>query len=125
LILKGTSESLSPHSAAEVIGGRERYCHQEERCATECRRARATCVFAPLGAIADEGAHPFEVRCFGAWSDCRIAGALDTSVANRERTRRQLVKEGFEAILTRKYNPNSARTRIFDGAAAAILIALA
>ena len=58
------------------------------------------------------------------WSDRRIADALDTSVANIERTRRQLVEEGFEAVLTRKYNPNSARPRIFDGAAEAKLIAL-
>jgi Homeodomain-like domain len=59
------------------------------------------------------------------WSDSRIAEALDTSVANIERTRRQLVEEGFEAVLTRKYNPNSAPPRIFDGAAEAKLIALA
>ena len=59
------------------------------------------------------------------WSDSRIAEALDTSVATIERTRRQLVEEGFEAVLTRKYNPNSARPRIFDGAAEAKLIALA
>jgi hypothetical protein len=59
------------------------------------------------------------------WSDSRIAEALDTSVANVERTRRQLVEEGVEAVLTRKYNPNSARPRIFDGAAEAKLIALA
>ena len=59
------------------------------------------------------------------WSDSRIAQALDTSVANIERTRRQLVEEGFEAVLTRKYNPNSARPRIFDGVAEAKLIALA
>lgn len=59
------------------------------------------------------------------WSDGRIAEALDTSVANVERTRRQLVQEGFEAVLTRKYNANSARPRIFDGAAEAKLIALA
>jgi hypothetical protein len=58
------------------------------------------------------------------WSDSRIAAALDTSIANIERTRRQLVEEGFEAVLTRKYNPNSARPRIFDGAAEAKLIAL-
>ena len=58
------------------------------------------------------------------WSDSRIAEALDTSIANIERTRRQLVEEGFEAVLTRKYNPNSARLRIFDGAAEAKLIAL-
>ena len=59
------------------------------------------------------------------WSDSWIAEALDTSVATIERTRRHLVEEGFEAALTRKYNPNSARPRIFDGAAEAKLIALA
>jgi hypothetical protein len=59
------------------------------------------------------------------WSDGKIAEALDTSVANVERTRRQLVEEGFEAVLTRKYNPNSAPPRIFDGVAEAKLIALA
>jgi transposase len=58
------------------------------------------------------------------WSDHRIAEALDTSVSTIERTRRQLVEEGFEAVLNRKYNPNSARPRIFDGAAEAKLIAL-
>ena len=58
------------------------------------------------------------------WSDNRIAAALDTSIATIERTRRQLVEEGLEAVLARKYNPNSARPRIFDGAAEAKLIAL-
>ena len=58
------------------------------------------------------------------WSDSAIAGALDTSIANIARTRRQLVEEGFEAVLTRKYNPNSAPPRIFDGVAEAKLIAL-
>ena len=58
------------------------------------------------------------------WSDSAIAGALDTSIANIERTRRQLVEEGFEAVLRRKYNPNSAPPRIFDGVAEAKLIAL-
>jgi hypothetical protein len=33
------------------------------------------------------------------WSDSRIAEALDTSLANILRTRRQLVEEGFEAVL--------------------------
>jgi hypothetical protein len=46
------------------------------------------------------------------WSDSRIAAALDTSIATVERTRRQLVEEGFEAVLARKYNANSARRRI-------------
>ena len=58
------------------------------------------------------------------WSDSRIAEALNTSVANVCRTRQQLVEEGFDAVLTRKYNANSARRRIFDGAAEAKLIAL-
>jgi len=58
------------------------------------------------------------------WSDSAIAAALDTSIATIERTRRQLVEEGFEAVLTRKYNPKSSRPRIFDGAAEAKLIAL-
>ena len=59
------------------------------------------------------------------WSDSRIAEALDTSVATVERTRRQLIEEGFDAVLTRKSNPNSAPRRIFDGEAEAKLIALA
>ena len=59
------------------------------------------------------------------WSDVRIAEALETSVGTIERTRRQLVTEGFEATLTRKCNPNSARPRIFDGVTEAKLIALA
>ena len=59
------------------------------------------------------------------WSDSQIAAALDTSVATVARTRQQLVEEGFEAVLTRKHSPASARARIFDGAAEAKLIALA
>jgi len=59
------------------------------------------------------------------WSGSKLAAALDTSVANVERTRRQSVEEGFEAVLTRKYNPRSAPRRIFDGVAEAKLIALA
>ena len=53
------------------------------------------------------------------WSDSAIAAALDTSINNIGRTRRRLVEEGMAAALTRKYNPNSARPRIFDGAAEA------
>jgi len=59
------------------------------------------------------------------WSDSRIVRALDTSPATVARTRQRLVEEGFDAVLTRKHSPNSARTRIFDGAAEAKLIALA
>jgi hypothetical protein len=59
------------------------------------------------------------------WTDCQIAAALDTSVATVARVRQQLVEEGFDAVLTRKHSPASARLRIFDGAAEAKLIALA
>jgi hypothetical protein len=58
------------------------------------------------------------------WSDSAIATALDTSINNVGRVRRQLVEEGLDATLKRKYNPNSTRPRIFDGASEAKLIAL-
>jgi Homeodomain-like domain len=59
------------------------------------------------------------------WSDGRIVKGLNTSLSTVFRARRQLVEEGFDAVLTRKHSPNSARRRIFDGAAEAKLIALA
>src|SRR6202521_1803875 len=58
------------------------------------------------------------------WSDSRIVKALDVSPATIYRTRQRLVEECFEAVLARKHSPNSARPRIFDGAAEAKLIAL-
>ena len=60
-----------------------------------------------------------------AWSDGQIAEALDTSIDTIARTRQQLVEGGIDAALTRKHSPNSARKRIFDGAAEAKLIAFA
>ena len=60
-----------------------------------------------------------------AWSDGKIAEALDTSIDTIARTRQQLVEGGIDAALTRKHSPNSARPRIFDGATEAKLIALA
>jgi hypothetical protein len=59
------------------------------------------------------------------WTDSQIAAALDTSLNTVGNVRQQFVDEGFEATLVRKYNPNSTRPRIFDGAAEAKLIALA
>jgi transposase len=59
------------------------------------------------------------------WSDSQIAAALDISIGTVARTRQQLVEEGFEAVLTRKHSPASARKRIFDGAAEAKLVAVA
>jgi len=60
-----------------------------------------------------------------AWSDGRIAEALDTSIDTIARTRQHLVEGGIDAALSHKHSPNSARPRIFDGAAEAKLIALA
>jgi len=60
-----------------------------------------------------------------AWSDSRIAAALDTSIDTIACTRQRLVEGGLDAALTRKHSPNSARRRIFDGAAEAKLMALA
>ena len=59
------------------------------------------------------------------WSDSQIAAALDISIGTVARARQQLVEEGFEAVLTRKHSPASARRRIFDGAAEAKLVAVA
>jgi hypothetical protein len=58
-------------------------------------------------------------------ADADIAAAMETSIDTVAKTRQQLVEEGFEAALTRKHSPASARPRIFDGAAEAKLIALA
>ena len=60
-----------------------------------------------------------------AWSDSRIAEALDTSIDTIARTRQLLVEEGLDSAVTRRHSPQSARKRIFDGAAEAKLIALA
>ena len=60
-----------------------------------------------------------------AWSDSRIAEALDTSIDTIARTRQLLVEEGVDSALTRKHSPKSARKRIFDGAAEAELTAMA
>jgi hypothetical protein len=51
------------------------------------------------------------------WNDRQIAQAPETSAITGGRIRRQLVEEGLDSVLTRKHSPNSARRRIFDGAA--------
>jgi hypothetical protein len=59
------------------------------------------------------------------WSDSRIIAALDTNQSMVHRVRKQLVEEGFEAVLSRKHRAEPAIARIFDGEAEARLIALA
>ena len=59
------------------------------------------------------------------WSDNRIIAALDTSPSMLYRVRKQLVEDGFEAVLSRKQRVTPAVARIFDGEKEARLIALA
>ena len=59
------------------------------------------------------------------WSDNRIIEALETSPSMVYRARKQLVEEGFEAVLSRKPRAMPAIARIFDGEKEAKLIALA
>src|SRR6476661_7164165 len=59
------------------------------------------------------------------WSDSKIIAALDTSASMLYRVRKQLVEEGFEAVLNRKQRMTPAVARIFDGEKEAKLIALA
>src|SRR6266513_4468424 len=49
------------------------------------------------------------------WSDNRIIDALETSPSMVYRVRKQLVEEGFEAVLSRKPRAMPAVARIFDG----------
>jgi Homeodomain-like domain len=57
------------------------------------------------------------------WSDSRIIKALDTTASMVYRVRKQLVEEGFEAVLSRKQRATPAVARIFDGEKEAKLIA--
>ncbi len=59
------------------------------------------------------------------FSDSKIIAALDTSASMVYRVRKQLVEEGFEAVLSRKQRKAPAVLRIFDGEKEAKLIALA
>ena len=114
----------------EVIRGGEGDCGQEVCGEVERRGARSA------GGDAGSGKHPAQ-----SLTKARIllkadvrrrakGGATARSLCTGYEYRhdrsypRQLVEEGLEAALSRKYNPNSARPRIFDGAAEAKLIAL-
>jgi len=58
------------------------------------------------------------------WPDERISDALDVTVQTIERVRKQLVEEGFDAVLSRrKYSQKVSRKKI-DGDVEAHLVAL-
>jgi transposase len=60
-----------------------------------------------------------------AWSDERIAQALDVGLATIARARQRFVEQGLEAALSRKKLERPNRPRKLDGRAEARLIALA
>ena len=60
-----------------------------------------------------------------AWTDDRIAEAVEVGVATVERVRRRFVEQGPEAAPVRKRQDRPSRQRALDGRAEAKLIALA
>jgi transposase len=60
-----------------------------------------------------------------AWTDARIAEALEVNVNTVERLRERFVEQGLDAALGRKKQERPSRERILDGRAEARLIALA
>jgi len=60
-----------------------------------------------------------------AWTDGRIAEALEVNVTTVERVRQRFVEQGLEAALVRKKQDRPSRERKLDGAGEARLIALA
>lgn len=59
------------------------------------------------------------------WPDEKIAEALDVTVQTVERVRKQLVEEGFEAVLRRREYKQKVSRKKLDGDVEAHLIALA
>ena len=82
-----------------------------------------------LQALIRKGKSPAKRLVEGAhsegWSDSRIIKALDTSASMIYRVRKQLVEEGFEAVVSRKPRMTPPVAAIFDGEKEAKLIALA
>src|SRR5947209_11497592 len=60
-----------------------------------------------------------------AWSDSRIAEAIEVSTDTVARVRERFVEQGLEAALVRKKQDKPSRERTLDGRAEAKLIALA
>jgi transposase len=60
-----------------------------------------------------------------AWSDSRIAKAVEVHVDTIARVRERFVEQGLEAALVRKKQDKPSRERVLDGRAEAKLIVLA
>jgi transposase len=60
-----------------------------------------------------------------AWTDARIAEALEINITTIERLRERFVEQGLEAALVRKRQDRPSRERKLDGRAEARLVALA
>jgi hypothetical protein len=60
-----------------------------------------------------------------AWTDERIAEAVEVNLRTVERVRQRFVEQGLEAALVRKEQDRPSRERKLDGAGEARLIALA
>jgi transposase len=60
-----------------------------------------------------------------AWTDDRIAEAVEVNLRTVERVRQRFVEQGLEAALVRKEQDRPSRERKLDGAGEARLIALA
>jgi transposase len=60
-----------------------------------------------------------------AWSDAKIAEAVEVSIATVERVRQRFAKQGLEAALDRKKQQRPSRERKLDGVAEACLLDLA
>ena len=58
------------------------------------------------------------------WSDEKISDALDVTVQTIERIRKQLVEEGFDAVLARRQYTQKISRKKIDGDVEAHLIAL-
>ena len=67
---------------------------------------------------ADQGEHG------PGWSDEQISDALDVTVQTIERIRKQLVEEGFDAVLSRRQYTQKVSRKKIDGHVEAHLIAL-
>lgn len=98
-------------------------CQQERdelnRLISKGRSSAMNIVKARILLKADQGGHG------PAWGDGRIVEALESNLTQVARVRRKLVEEGMNAVFARKKRQTPPRSRVFDGAGEAALVALA